>query len=138
MGSKKDRSNLDEKKNKVKSQLYKEEIIETLQEEFDLSEIVKDAAILIFRLFAGLGKGLTESQRKSFSTASIWYAARVTEGKKINKEELAKAVDISSRTLTRRFNEIEEDEETKLVLDYVRKRIKKWSKERDKRLQKLL
>ncbi len=138
MRSEENQSDTGDQKDEVRSKLYRERIIKDLESKFDLTEELTDAAILIFRLFVGLGKGLTDSQRKSFSAASVWYAAKIMKNRKLNKNKLAKAVDISTRTLARRFKEIEEDKETKPVLDYVKERIKKWSRERNRKLKRLL
>ena len=135
---KKDRNSKPKEKQKVKIQLYEEPIIQDLKEEFNLSSTVIDASILIFRLFVGLGKGLTKSQRKSFAATSLWYAKKVIDGEKLSKKKLADTLNISPRTLTRRFKDLEDDEDSKIVLDYIKQEIKEWSNKRDKKLEKLL
>ena len=131
-------TNFEDIKQKAKSKFYEESHIRELKEEFGLSEKVVDAAILIFRLFAGLGKGLSSSQKRSYSAVAVWHAVKLIENKELTKEDLAKAVEISPRTLTRRFNDLEDDEDSKVVLEYVKYRIKEWSRKREKRLQNLL
>lgn len=138
MDSSDEKTNLDEGERKVRSILYREPIVENLKKEFDLTEEIIDAAILIFRLFVGLGKGLSSSQKHSFAAVSVWYATRLINGKELSKEDLAKAVDVSPRTLLRRFNDLEKDEDSEVVLEYVKSEIKEWSKKREKRLQSLL
>lgn len=138
MSSEEDISDIEELRAKVKSRLHEESIIQHLKEELELTDEVAIAATSIFRLFLGLGKGLTSSQKRSFSAAAIWHAANLMEGKKVSKEELAEAADVSPRTLARRFNELEENEESKLVLRYVKEKVRKWGKKREQRLQDLL
>lgn len=123
---------------KVKARFHDEPLIQDLKDEFELSEEVAVAATLIFRLFLGLGKGLSSSQKRSFSAASVWLAGKLVERREVDKDELAEAADVSTRTLSRRFNDLENSEESKLILEYVKDRVKKWSKRRERRLQDLL
>ncbi len=113
-------------------------MVRELREKLELNEEVAVAATTIFRLFLGLGKGLTSSQKRSFSAAAVWHATNLIGGEKISKEDLAEAADVSPRTLARRFNELEENDESKLVLQYVREKVRKWGKRREQRLQDLL
>lgn len=131
-------SEIEERKKEAKNRLFDEPIIEDIGSEFDLSDEVKDAAILIFRLFVGLGKGLSSSQRRSFSAVSVWHAKKLIDNKEITKSELANAVDISTRTLNRRFKDLKDDDDSRVVLDFVKYRIKEWSKKRDRKLQEWL
>lgn len=138
MGTRNRDSKLTEKRRKVKSRLFEDSDIELLQKKFDLSDETVHAATLILRFFTGLGKGLTPSQKKSYSAASVWYATKLVEERTLSKEDLAEKIDISPRTLARRFQELEEDKDSKIVLDYVKKRIKSWSKKRERKLRDLL
>lgn len=131
-------SELEKKKRKTRDRLFTESAIEDLQKEFDLSKEVTYAAILILRIFIGLGKGLSSSQKRSFSAASVWHAAKLVEERTLSKEKLAEEVGVSSRTLARRLRELEEKGDSKIVLDYVRERIKEWSKKRERKLRDLL
>lgn len=131
-------SEIEERKEEAKDRLFDEPIIEDIKNDFGLSDEVRDAAILIFRLFVGLGKGLSSSQERSFSAVSAWYAKKLIDNEKISKSDLAEAVDISPRTLTRRFSELEDDSDSKVVLDFVKYRIKEWSKRRDRKLEEWL
>lgn len=131
-------SDTEELRAEVKSRLHEEPIIRGLKEKLELTEEIAVAATTIFRLFVGLGKGLTSSQKRSFSAAAVWHAANLIEGKKISKEKLAEAADVSPRTLARRFSELEENEESELVLQYVKEKVRKWGKRREQRLQDLL
>ena len=118
--------------------LFNQPKIEELKEEFDLSEEAYTAATLIYRVLNGLGKGLSDSQERSFSALSVRIAADKVDGDKLRKKDLSEAVDVSSRTLSRRFKELEQDEETEKVLDYVRERVKRWSNRRERRLKEIL
>ncbi|KXA91365.1 hypothetical protein AKJ64_04780 [candidate division MSBL1 archaeon SCGC-AAA259E17] len=138
MGLKNKGSSHKEKKRKIRSYLYKEPLIERFKDECDLSKEVIDAATLIFRLSVGLGKGLSSSQKRSYSAASVWYAVKLIEGEELSKEKLAEISDVSPRTLARRFSDLEGDEDSKKVMDYVKSRIKRWREKKEKRLQNLL
>ncbi len=128
----------EERDKEAREILFNHPKIEELQEEFDLSEDAYTAATLIYRVLNGLGKGLSDSQERSFSALSIRIAAAKVDGDKLRKKDLSEAVDVSSRTLSRRFKELEEDEETRKVLDYVRERVRRWSDRRERRLQEIL
>lgn len=123
---------------KARSRLSEEPVIGRLQKKFDLSRETVNAATVILRLYVGLGKGLSSSQRRGFSAASVWHAAELVEERELSKEDLAEAVGVSTRTLARRFRELEGDEDSKVVLDYVGGRMKSWSKERERKLRDLL
>ncbi|KXA91014.1 hypothetical protein AKJ57_02765 [candidate division MSBL1 archaeon SCGC-AAA259A05] len=138
MGLKNRRSSHKKKKRKIRSYLYKEPLVKRFKDKFGLSEEVIDAATLIFRLFVGLGKGLSSTQKHSYSAVAVWYAAKLIEEKELSKEKLAETSDVSSRTLARRFRDLEDDEDSKKVLNYVKHKIKKWSEKRERRLQNLL
>ncbi len=112
--------------------------IEKLQKEFNLSEDAKDAAVLLYRILVGLGKGLTSSQERSYSAIASWFASKLVDDRELSKSGLSKSVDVSHRTLTRRFKEISEDEDCEMVLSYLKDRIKKWSKKRERKLREYL
>ncbi|MFP4005951.1 MAG: hypothetical protein ACLFUR_04435 [Candidatus Hadarchaeia archaeon] len=131
-------SEMENRKEEAKERLFREPTIEDLGKKFDLEEVVEDAAVLIFRLFVGLGKGLSSSQKRSFSAVSVWYSKKLIEREEIEKKQLAEAVNLSPRTLTRRFKGLEDDEDSKIVLDFVKHRIRKWSKRRDYKLKEWL
>lgn len=118
--------------------LFNQSEIGKLKDEFKLSEDACTAATLIYRVLNGLGKGLSDSQKRSFSALSVKIAAERVDGDKLSKKDLARAVDVSSRTLSRRFKELEEDEETEKVLAYVREKVERWSDRRDRRLKEIL
>ncbi|KXA96827.1 hypothetical protein AKJ37_04315 [candidate division MSBL1 archaeon SCGC-AAA259I09] len=118
--------------------LKKHPLIEKLKNEFSLSEDAKDAAILFYRILVGLGKGLTSSQKQSFSAISAWFAAKLVDEQEIPKKQLAKFVNVSHRTLSRRFREVSEDEECKKVLNYLKDRIRKWSRKKERKLSEYL
>ncbi len=128
----------EEKREKARKALYNEKRIEKLKEEFDLSKDAKTAAIIIYRMIAGLGKGLTDSQKSSYSALAIRMAAEEVDGEHPRKKNLAEAAGVSHRTLTRRFRELEDDEESKKVLDHLRERISKWNERKEQRLQEIL
>jgi|GEM_PF-2343211 len=136
MPSKKDSSKKVEQE--ARDILFNQHEIEELKHEFDLSEDAYTAATLIYRVLNGLGKGLSDSQKRSFSALSIKIAAEKVDGVKLSKKKLSEAVDVSPRTLSRRFKELEEDEETEKVLAYVRQRVKRWSDRRERRLNEIL
>lgn len=127
-----------EEKRESRKAFYTEPKIEELATEFDLSGETEDAATVIYRILSGLGKGLSSSQRKSYSAISVWFAAKYTGDKKPLKEELAEAVDLSPRTLSRRFQEVEDDEKCIKILDHVRNRIKEWSRNKRRKLRDML
>lgn len=129
----------DEEKEHVTREILQEHTeIKKLKEEFNLSDDAKDAAILLYRILVGLGKGLTSSQRQSFSAIVIWHASKLVDNHEIPKKELASFLDISHRTLSRRFKELSEDEECKKVLDYLKEKIRSWSRRKERRLREYL
>ncbi len=128
----------EDKGEKARNILYRETEIENLTEEFDLSKDAKRAAVLIFRILVGLGKGLNSTQKRSYAALSVRIAAEKVDGKKPLKKELADSIDVSLRTLSRRFKEVTEDEECMELLDYIEKRIKKWSRKKEQKLQDIL
>lgn len=132
------KSNLDKTASKIRTIWYDEPRIEELKSKFDLSDIAISAAILIHRLFFGIGTGLRSSKRDSFAAISVWYGSRIVDGREISKEDLARAVGVHPRTLTRRFKELENDERCVSMLEYVKDRIEEWDKKREERLQDLL
>ncbi len=136
--SSEERRQSEEKREKARKILYKEPEIENLQDKFNLSEDAKSAASLIYRILVGLGKGLSDSQKRSFSALAIRIAAERVDDNRPRKKDLADTVDVSQRTLTRRFKEISEDDDCKKLLDYVEDRIKFWSKRKEERLQEIL
>lgn len=136
--SSEERRQTEEKREKARKILYQESKIEELQEEFDLSEDAKAAASLIYRILVGLGKGLSDSQKRSFSALSIRIAAERVDDNRPRKKDLADVVNVSHRTLSRRFKEIREDEDCKKVLDYVEDKISRWSERKEQRLQEIL
>ncbi len=136
--SSEERRQTEEKREKARKILYREPEIEELQEEFELSEDARSAASLIYRILVGLGKGLSDSQKRSFSALAIRIAAERVDDNRPRKKDLADAVDVSHRTLSRRFKEINEDEECKKVLDYIEDKIRQWSKRKEQRLQEIL
>lgn len=122
----------------IRTKLHKEPHIERLKSKFDLSEDAADAAVLIYRLLVGLGKGLSSSQKRSFSAFALWHGAQVADDKKLLKEDLANAVKLSSRTLTRRFQEIKDDKNCAKILNYVKDKVRKWNERRDQSLRRLM
>ncbi|KXB05759.1 hypothetical protein AKJ49_00135 [candidate division MSBL1 archaeon SCGC-AAA382A03] len=138
MGFKNREKDYSEKKHKARSRFFNENILENLCERFELSEETKHASILIFRLFLGLGKGLSSSQKRSFSGAAVWHAARILDGKTLSKEELAEELNVSSRTLARRLRELNEDEDSEIIIEYVKERLMRWNKKREEKLENLL
>lgn len=136
--SSEERSKREERREKAREILYKEPRIERLKEKFDLSQNAESAATLIYRILVGLGKGLSDSQKQSFSALAIRIAAENVDDARPRKKDLADAVDVSHRTLSRRFKEIREDEECKKVLAYVKERVRRWSKRKEQRLQEIL
>lgn len=136
--SSEERSKREERREKAREILYKEPRIERLKEKFDLSQNAESAATLIYRILVGLGKGLSDSQKQSFSALAIRIAAENVDNARPRKKDLADAVDVSHRTLSRRFKEIREDEECEKVLAYVKGRVRRWSKRKEQRLQEIL
>ncbi|KXA99595.1 hypothetical protein AKJ41_05200 [candidate division MSBL1 archaeon SCGC-AAA259O05] len=118
--------------------LRKHSEIEKLKSEFGLSEDAKDAAILLYRILVGLGKGLASSQEKGYSAIAVWFASKLVDGRKLPKIQLAEAMDVSHRTLTRRFKEVSKDGECEKMLDYLKERIKKWSRRKERKLREYL
>ena len=137
MNKKRDRNNED-REAEVRRVLYKEPEIDELAEEFKLSRDAKRAAVLIYRILVGLGKGLNSTQKKSYAALSTRIAAEKVDGEKPLKKKLADSIDVSQRTLSRRFKEVTEDDECTKLLDYVEKRIKEWSRKKEQRLQDIL
>lgn len=127
-----------EKEYITKKILQKHSEIKNLKEEFNLSEDAKDAAILLYRILVGLGKGLTSSQKQSFSAIAVWNASKLVDKHEIPKKELAEAVDLSHRTLSRRFKELSEDEECEKVLVYLKDRVRNWSRRKESKLSEYL
>ena len=126
------------KEEKARKILYRESEIEDLTEEFSLSNEAKRAAVLIYRILVGLGKGLNSTQKKSYAALSVRIAAEKVDGEKPLKKELADSIDVSQRTLSRRFKEVTEDQECTVLLEYVEERIREWSRKKEKRLQDIL
>ncbi|KXB06839.1 hypothetical protein AKJ52_01470 [candidate division MSBL1 archaeon SCGC-AAA382C18] len=134
-----DRRNTDrDKGKKARDILYQQPKIEELIEEFGLSEDAEKGAVLIYRILVGLGKGLSKTQKSSYAALAVRIAAEHVDDEKPLKKNLAEAIGTSLRTLSRRFKEVTEDEEAKLVLNYLEKRIEKWSRRKERRLQDIL
>lgn len=123
---------------KIRDRLRDQPHIERLKSKFDLSEDAADAAVLVYRLLVGLGKGLSSSQKRSFSAFALWHGSQVADDEKLLKEDLAKAVGLSSRTLSRRFREIKEDKNCAKVLDYVKDKVRKWNERRNRSLRRMM
>lgn len=132
------KSDSQERQEKAREIFYTAPEIERLGSKFDLSEETENAATVIYRVLVGLGKGLSSSQKQSFSATAVWFATELSRDERPLKEELAEAVDISPRTLSRRFQEIEDDEKCKEILEHVKKRIKKWNKRKNRKLRDML
>ncbi len=127
-----------DREKKVREILYQESEIGRLVEEFNLSADVEKAAVLIYRILVGLGKGLSNTQKSSYSALAVRISAEHVDEEKPLKKDLADAVDTSLRTLSRRFKEVTEDDEAELVLGYLEKQIEKWSRRKENRLQDIL
>lgn len=138
MNPKKGNIDPDEDIHEIKARLHSEPEIKRLKSKFDLSEDAANAAVMIYRLLVGLGKGLSSSKRRSFSAVALWHGAQVADDEKLLKEDLARAVELSPRTLTRRFREIEKDENCVNIIDHVKDKVKKWSERRDRSLRRLM
>ena len=138
MASKSDESEAENQERRVRDILYNEPEIDELQEKFGITDDAKKAAVLIFRVLTGLGKGLSSSKKRSYSAISTWIGAKIVDENRILKEELADAVGLSPRTLSRRFGEIEKDEECSEMMDYMERRIKTWSRKKERRIQDIL